>query len=283
VRFRATVHYDGSAFHGWQSQPDQRTVQDALEEALSGLLSRRVTVAASGRTDRGVHATGQEVAFPAPDRWSAAELHRAMNAVLPADIWIEQLRETSREFHPRFDARARRYEYFLASGPDAASPLRAGRVWRLDAVPDPELLLSAAARLSGEHSFRAFAKSGQEELGDVCTIRASRWSATALGDLRYTIVANRFLHHMVRYLVRTQVEIATGRREREELALLLQHDPRVRPPSPAPAEGLYLTGVRYEDGWNRGPGVPGLTAPGAADGAAGPEDGADGLRAEARP
>ena len=278
MRFRATVHYDGSAFHGWQSQPDQRTVQDALEEALSGLFSQRATVLASGRTDRGVHATGQEVAFPAPDRWSAAELHRAMNAVLPADIWIEKLRETSREFHPRFDARARRYEYFLASGPDAASPLRAGRVWRPDSVPDPELLLSSAARLSGEHSFRAFAKSGQEELGDLCTVATSRWSATALGDLRYTIVANRFLHHMVRYIVRTQVEIATGRRGEEDMTLLLNGDPRVRPPSPAPAEGLYLTGVRYEEGWNRDPGVPGLTARPAETG-----DGADGLPGEMRP
>lgn len=264
MRFRATVHYDGSAFHGWQSQPDQRTVQDALEEALAGLLARPVVVLAAGRTDRGVHATGQEIAFPAADRWSAADLRRAMNAVLPADIWIEELRETSRDFHPRFDARARRYEYYLATGPEAPSPLRAGRVWSLEATPDRGLLVSAAARLTGERSFAAFAKSGQEERGDRCTVVASDWSVTGLGDLRYTIVADRFLHHMVRYLVRTQVEIADGRRDEQDLVRLLEADADVRPPAPAPPDGLYLTGVRYADGWNRPSGVPGLTPADAA-------------------
>jgi len=265
ARFRATVHYDGSAFHGWQSQPDRRTVQDALEEVLARLLSGAVSVLASGRTDAGVHAAGQEIAFPAGAGWSASDLHRAMNAVLPADIWVEELRETSREFHPRFDARARRYEYYVATGREAASPLRAGRVWSPGTEPDPRLLVSAAAELPGERSFAAFAKSGQEERGDRCAVGTSAWSTTALGDLRFTIVADRFLHHMVRYLVRTQVEIASGRREPDELARLLAGEPGVRPPAPAPPQGLYLTGVRYDDGWNRGAGVPGLTAPAVGD------------------
>lgn len=260
--FRATVHYDGSNFHGWQSQPDEPTVQDALEAALFRLCRRPVTVLAAGRTDRGVHATGQEIAFAAPDRWIPGELRRAVNAVVPGRIWIEKLRKTSREFHPRFDARARRYEYFLAFGPDAASPLRAGRVWQLRVSPDPDLLARTAQPITGEHSFRAFAKSGQEERGEMCAVSTARWSRTALGDLRFEIVANRFLHHMVRYLVRTQVEVAAGRREPDELLRLMDGDSDVRPPGPAPARGLYLTGVEYEDGWNRAPGVPGLTAPG---------------------
>jgi tRNA pseudouridine38-40 synthase len=258
--FRATVHFDGAAFHGWQVQPRRRTVQGDIEDALSRLFDAPAGTLAAGRTDRGVHATGQEISFAAPRRWKAADLRRALNAVVPDEIWIEKLTETSREFHPRYDASARRYEYFLAIGPGSASPLRAGRVWSVDPAPQPDRLAAAAATLLGRHSFEAFAKSGQEERGTTCIVEAAGWSGTTLGDLRFLIVANRFLHHMVRYLVHTQVEIATGRRGPDELEGLLTGTTGARPPAPAPPQGLYLTGVRYGTAWNRGPGVPGLTA-----------------------
>jgi len=260
--FRATVHFDGAAFHGWQVQPRKRTVQGTLEGALTRLLAEPASVLAAGRTDAGVHATGQEIAFAAPARWSAGEMRRALNAVVPDEIWVEELTETSREFHPRYDATARRYEYFLAVGPGSESPLRRNRTWRPPAEPDTGRLVAASAALPGRRSFRALAKAGQEHRGTVCIIEHAGWSRTALGDLRFVVVANRFLHHMVRYLVHTQVEIATGRRGPDELERLLEEDGTLRPPAPAPAQGLYLTGVRYRDGWNREAGVPGLTAPG---------------------
>jgi tRNA pseudouridine38-40 synthase len=258
--FRATVHFDGAAFHGWQVQPRQRTVQGSLEDALSRLFDAPARTLAAGRTDRGVHATGQEVAFAAPRRWKAADMRRALNAVVPDEIWIEKLTETSREFHPRYDATARRYEYFLATGPGSDSPLRSGRVWRVDPAPRLDRLAAAAAALVGRHSFEAFAKAGQEERGHECVVESARWSDTRLGDLRFVVVANRFLHHMVRYLVRTQVEIATGRREPGELEALLEGRGGCRAPAPAPPQGLYLSGVRYGTTWNRRAGVPGLTA-----------------------
>lgn len=260
--FRATVHFDGAAFHGWQVQPRRRTVQGELEAALSRLFDAPASTLAAGRTDRGVHATGQEISFAAPRRWKAAAMRRALNAVVTDEIWIEKLTETSREFHPRYDATARRYEYFLATGPGSRSPLRAGRVWRVEPAPRPDRLDASAAILLGRHSFEAFAKSGQEERGTICIVESAEWSRTRLGDLRFLIVANRFLHHMVRYLVRTQVEIAIGRRDPDALEGLLSGSGGWRPPAPAPPQGLYLTGVRYGASWNRDPGVPGLTATG---------------------
>lgn len=262
ARFRATVHYDGTAFHGWQSQPDRRTVQDEIEASLRRLLDAPTRILAAGRTDAGVHATGQEIAFDAPARWSAADLHRALNAVSPDDVWTEKLAEAPGEFHPRFDATGRRYEYFVGTRPDAASPLRKGRIWRLCRPVDETALEAATADVPGERSFEAFARAGQPERGTRCRVEEARWSRTAEEDLAFVIVADRFLHRMVRYLVSTLVEVATGRREVDEVRRLLDGDRAVRPPSPAPPGGLYLTGVRYAEGWNRPPGVPGLATPG---------------------
>lgn len=260
-RLRATVHYDGGGFHGWQLQPDVRTVQGSIEETLAGLLPDAVRIDAAGRTDRGVHATGQEIGFPAPPDWEVDEMRRALNALLPSDVWIETCSEAGREFHPRFDAHARRYLYLVAAGPDAASPLRRGRVWQLGARPDASRLREAAALLPGERSFEAFAKSGQPERGVRCRIEEAGWSRTPLGDLAFRVIADRFLHHMVRYLVHTMVEIGLDRRAPDAMERLLSgvgEGDGPRPPAPAPAEGLYLTGVRYDAGWNRAGGVPGL-------------------------
>lgn len=257
ARFRATVHYDGSAFHGWQLQPDERTVQAAVETGLGRLLATGVRIGAAGRTDAGVHAAGQEIAFDAPERWTPEDLLRGLDAVLDDDVWVERVRRAPAGFHPRFDATGRRYEYLVSAAPDAASPLRARRVWALRDEPDAGVLRDLAARLPGERSFGGFAKSGQPERGTRCRVESAEWIRNAAGDLVFEIVADRFLHHMVRYLVGTQVEAATGRREPGTFEALLAEREGPRPPRPAPPWGLYLTGVRYGDGWNRPPGVPG--------------------------
>lgn len=267
-RFRATVHYDGSRFHGWQVQPDRRTVQGALEDALQRLFPEPVRVTAAGRTDAGVHAVGQEVAFPAPADWTSPEMERALNAVLPADVWIENLVDAPEDFHPRFDATARRYVYLVATSEASASPLRGERVWALAEPVDEDLLRDRAALLPGERSFRAFAKAGQEARGTRCRVERAGWRRTVLGDLAFTIVADRFLHHMVRYLVEVLVDSARGKRPETDLERLLAGEEGPRPPGPAPPEGLYLDAVRYPDGWNRTGGIPGLTLSGddAAEG-----------------
>jgi len=255
--FRATLHYDGAEFHGWQIQPELRTVQGDVEACLTRLCAGPVRVHAAGRTDAGVHACGQEVAFRAPG-WDADELARALNATLPPAVWAEQVRPASEGFHPRFQATGRRYEYLVGTSADAGSPLRRTRLWAVSG-PIAEDVLGRVTQLSvGERSFEKFARSGQPERSTVCRIERAEWNRTSAGDLRLLLVADRFLHHMVRYLVHTFVAVALGRRsEREARAMLAAKDGE-RPPQPAPACGLYLTGVRYAEGWNRAEGIPGV-------------------------
>lgn len=253
TRFRATVEYDGAEFHGYQVQPELRTVQGVLESQLARLFETDVRVIGAGRTDRGVHAAGLEVAFDAPASWDVARLEPALAAILPADVGLHRLRPAAADFHPRFQATGRRYEYFIGT----AGPLRAARVWQPPSLPDPERLAEAAGLLPGRRSFEALSRAGQPELGTVCTIEQATWSRTALGDLRFLIVADRFLHRMVRYIVATLVDVARGRRTLAEWDELLERGAG-RPPEPAPPAALYLTGVRYPEGWNRPAGVPGL-------------------------
>ena len=258
ARFRATVHYDGTAFRGWQIQAEGRTVQQVVEAALERLLDVPTRIDAAGRTDAGVHAAGQEIAFHAPARWAAPELRRGLNALVADDVWIEQVTPAADDFHPRFDATGRRYEYLVGTSEDARSPLRRTRIWALAHEVDEEALRSVTRLIPGERSFGAFARAGQPERGTRCRVEEATWWRNSLDDLVFRIVADRFLHRMVRYLVATLVEVGTGRREPGELRSLLAEEETVRAPSPAPACGLYLTGVRYADGWNRPGGVPGV-------------------------
>lgn len=274
-RVRATIHYDGTDFHGSQLQPDVRTVQGEIEARLSRLFDREARIDAAGRTDSGVHAVAQEIAFDAPARWEPGELHRALNALLPPDLWAEWMGAAAPGFHPRFDARGRRYEYVLGVEPSGRTPLLRRRIWALDGRPDPERLHEMASGLVGEHDFVALARAGQEERGTRCRVAVAEWRGLEGPFPVFRIEADRFLHRMVRYLVATQVEVATGRRERGELEGLLEGDAETRPPSPAPPQGLYLSGVRYAEGWNRAAESPGVL-PRAGGPARGPEDRAPG-------
>ncbi len=213
---------------------------------------------AAGRTDSGVHATAQEISFDAPDRWTAGSLRTSLNAVLPPEVGIVAVREAGPEFHPRFSATGRRYEYFVGDTAPAMSPLRAGRIWQFGHPVPIASLRSASTALLGPGDFTALSRSGQPERGTHCTIERATWIRTPVGDLRFEIVADRFLHRMVRYVVAVLIDIAREARPEGELRTLLSGRSGAAPPRPAPAAGLYLTGVRYGDGWNRRPGVPGL-------------------------
>lgn len=243
-RFRLTAHYDGSAFHGWQLQPDRRTVQGVIEAALTRLADRRRTIMGSGRTDSGVHATGQVFSVDMPDSWTAKALRKSLNAVLPADVWIESAASTSPDFHPRYDALRRTYRYEVGTRREAASPFHFRWCWPLGRALDEDLLHAAAESIVGERSFRAFAKAGQPERGERCRVDVATWSRTELG-LRLSITADRYLHRMVRYLTGTMVDIARGRRPLDDMARLLGDEPGVTTSPPAPAQGLFLHHVEY--------------------------------------
>jgi len=257
-RIRCTVEYDGASFSGSQLQPVVPTVQGAIEAALSRLFDSPVKISAAGRTDSGVHATAQEIAFDAPDRWTDDSLRNSLNAVLPPEVGVVTLREAGPDFHPRFSATGRRYEYFVGDLASAMSPLRAGRIWQLGHPVPMATLRSASTALLGPGDFSALSRSGQPERGTRCTIERATWIRTPVGDLRFEIVADRFLHRMVRYVVAVLIDIARQARAEDELRTLLSGSGEAVPPRPAPPEGLYLTGVRFGDGWNRRPGVPGL-------------------------
>ena len=247
-RFRLTLQYDGSYLMGWQLQPRGRTVQGELEDALKKITGKRYPVLGSGRTDSGVHATGQVASVALPPRWDIPELHRGLNALLPSDIWVEAVELVPDHFHPRFHAVARSYRYQVGLVPESASPFHRPWCWPLSREVDVDLLQEGAGLLMGEHSFRAFSKAGQEHRGDLCSVSAARWVDWIGRGIAFQITANRFLHHMVRYLVGTMMDVGLGRRPLTEMEKLLSGagDGLVTSP-PAPPEGLFLSKVTYPD------------------------------------
>ena len=242
----AVLHYAGSGFAGWQQQRAARTVQGELERVLERLMGRRVVTHAAGRTDAGVHATGQVVSFQAPVRWQPAELHKAMNALVPRDIWIERVGRAPTGFHARRSATGRAYRYVVGSDPAAASPFRRSFEWALPYPLDGVILAQGAAAVIGGHDFRAFSAAGQVKPHYRCRIARSEWHARAHGQgFIFDVEADRFLHRMVRFLVGTMVDAARGRRPVTDVARLLTQADNAEASPPAPPEGLYLVHVRY--------------------------------------
>jgi tRNA pseudouridine38-40 synthase len=244
-RIRLTLQYDGANFYGWQRQPTVRTVQSELEAALTRLLNRVTTVVGAGRTDRGVHALGQVASALVPAQWTAEKLRRSLNAILPADLWVAAADEVDLAFHARYDAVARSYLYRVGTAEGAFSPFRRPWCWPLREPLDRGSLYEAAALLPGEHSFRAFAKAGEEERGDRCIIYRAEWEAWDDIGLVLRLTGNRFLRHMVRYLVGTMVEIGLSRRPATDFADLLTGRSGLETSPPAPPEGLFLEHVAY--------------------------------------
>jgi tRNA pseudouridine38-40 synthase len=240
------LHYDGSGFSGWQRQPDVRTVQGELEGALARLCGGPVTALGSGRTDAGVHARGQAVGVRIPDRWTPASLRRALNAILPRDVWVAAASDMRDAFHARYSATSRRYTYYVGTDECSRSPFRRRWEWSLSRPLDRAALDAGAAALAGEHSFRAFAVRGTAPDDDDhrCTVLEAAWRDRRHG-VALEIEANRFLHHMVRFLVGTMVDIASGRRPPSDLPALLAAPDNTETSRPAPPHGLFLDAVRY--------------------------------------
>jgi tRNA pseudouridine38-40 synthase len=240
------LHYDGREFAGWQRQPASRTVQGVLEDTLTRLTGGAVPVTGAGRTDAGVHARGQAAGVRVAMKWTPRELRRALNATLPADVWVAAAHEMHPEFHARYSAVARRYTYVVGTDEEAASPFRRPHELVELQPLDRELLDKAARLILGEHSFRAFAVQGTAPERDEhrCDVRVARWRDRP-GGLSFEIEANRFLHHMVRFLVGTMLEVARGRRSLESLRALLDASDNRDVSPPAPAHALFLDGVDY--------------------------------------
>jgi tRNA pseudouridine38-40 synthase len=240
------LHYDGAQFAGWQRQPNTRTVQGVVEETLSRLCNTATSAVGAGRTDAGVHARGQAVGATVPAAWTADKLRRALNALLPNDVWVVAAHEMHPEFHARYSALARRYSYRVGTDDAAQSPFRARWEWAVRRPLDREALQQSADALVGDHCFRAYAVRGTAPESDDhrCVVRVARWGERP-GGLTFEIEANRFLHHMVRFVVGTMVAAASGARPRSAVQELLGAPNNDDVSPPAPAHALCLEYVEY--------------------------------------
>jgi tRNA pseudouridine38-40 synthase len=240
------LQYDGADFSGWQRQPEQRTVQGVVEAALERLCGAPVSALGSGRTDAGVHARGQAVGVIVPAKWESAPLRRALNAVLPSDVWVASAAEMRPEFHARYSATARRYGYYVGTDDEANAPFRRRYELAYGRALDRSALDRAASRLIGEHCFRAFAVRGTSPAADDhrCTILEAKWNDRP-GGLVFVVKANRFLHHMVRFLVGTMLDIASDRRPLGDMDALLAAPDNHEVSPPVASHALFLEAVEY--------------------------------------
>lgn len=242
-RVAMLVRYDGTDFCGWQRQPNGRTVQEVLENALSKLNSDSpVSVTGAGRTDSGVHARGQVAHAQVHARYDDAHIQNALARMLPRDVAVIRLKTVQPDFHARFMALERCYQYRIISEPD---PFLRRYSWHLPGYKlDPDMLHRAARIILGAHDFTALSKHNPDTPGTVCNVRQAAWDCTGNG-LEFTVCADRFLYGMVRLLVGLQIDIARGKRPLDDVGALLAHTARDRQSQAAPACGLTLTRVEY--------------------------------------
>ncbi len=255
-RILFTCAYDGTPWHGWQSQAGGDTVQDVLEGAFCTILRAPLRIAAAGRTDAGVHAVAQcfHADIPADCRMSPENWRAALNAHLPTSIRIMRAVYVADDFHARFDAKGKVYEYLICTSP-VLSPFLAGRAWHRPMGVDVAAMRAALAIYEGEHDFRRFAaRRGNEPPQPppdfyLRTIYSTDVVTEQGGEvLRLRFHGNGFMYRMVRLLVGTAHQVAIGKLSRAQLgAMLIElHAPKTR--YCAPAEGLYLQKVIYEGG-----------------------------------
>jgi tRNA pseudouridine38-40 synthase len=235
--------YDGTGFHGWQTQPDVTTVQGALTEAARRLFPGDLRVTGASRTDAGVHALGQTVALTAASSFPAATVLAALNAHLPREIRVVAAREAEPSFDPRRSARGKRYLYLIDNAPVAA-PLLLRYAWHVPGRLDLADLRTALAALHGRHDFSAFCAAPGREAEPTCRVRALRVRARK-SLVAIVISADRFLHHMVRNVVGSAVEVGRGARPPHWLGEVLASGDRAQAGPTAPAQGLTLLRVMY--------------------------------------
>lgn len=247
MRIAIAVEYDGRPYNGWQSQPDGNTVQDVLQQALSGIAGETVAVTAAGRTDTGVHALEQVVHFDTQAERPLSAWVRGVNALLPKSIAVLWAHPVPDGFHARFSAHGRSYRYLLLNRP-VRSAIHAGRVGWYHAPLDVAAMQAAAQHLLGEHDFSAFRAAECQAKSPVKHLRqldVSRHGETLVFDLN----ADAFLHHMVRNIVGCLVYVGKGKHPPDWVAEVLQgRERRFAAPTFSP-DGLYLRRIQYEAKW----------------------------------
>ena len=258
---RIQVAYDGSAFFGWQRQDGFESVQECLEDAVDDLLGERVTVHGSGRTDTGVHALRQVASFHLSSTMPDDRLRHALNAHLPESVVVRRLETCADDFHARFSATGKRYLYLAVTSRFRPPFAQAYAHWT-HAVLDFAAMERAGRALIGTHDFRGLCSVGSEPKTTVRTVRSLRWIRRR-ERLAFVVEADGFLYNMVRTIAGTLLDIGRGRLDPGCIESVLESGDRARCGPTAPAGGLYLLRVLYDEpvflGPDRGPrGSPGV-------------------------
>jgi tRNA pseudouridine38-40 synthase len=254
-----TLEYEGTRFAGSQYQPGQRTVQGTIEDAVHRLTGEWQRITLAGRTDTGVHASGQVASLVVPARFTPAAFARGLNALLPPDVAAVSVRPVRPGFHARFAALSRSYAYSIWNGP-FASPLRRTTSWHVRATLDVAAMRAAGAALVGAHNFASFAGAGRGVAaggravgapgGTVTELTTTVAEETAHGRLiRLTITAPSFLPHMVRNIAGALVAVGRGAWPVAAVAEVLAAADRRRAPATAPPEGVMLERIVYDEAW----------------------------------
>ncbi|MFH1756344.1 MAG: tRNA pseudouridine(38-40) synthase TruA [Candidatus Latescibacterota bacterium] len=243
MNVKCIVEYDGTDFFGWQKQQELRTVQGVIEQAIAQIFGRPLQIHGAGRTDAGVHAWGQVFSFAVDTRLSAESIGRAVNSKLPPDVRIRKAQEVAPEFHARFSALRRRYIYYVRTEPTA--------IWRrffhvTSFALDAARMKEAARYLLGENDFASFTPAKSSEKPTNCSL--SELNVQQSGPvISFTLEADRFLHHMVRVIVGTLIEVGRGRIAPEQIEAIMSKKDRAAAGPTLSANGLFLLEVEYDE------------------------------------
>ena len=245
---RIDVEYDGNGYHGWQYQPNSKTIQEVIEETVFKITQERSTIIGAGRTDAGVHAQGQVANFHTQSTLDVHSFRSALNSLLPRDIVVKKVTEARLSFHARKDAIKKRYEYWILNGP-VSSAFYYRYSWYIRYPLDMERMKMGSLHLLGQHDFSSFRASGCEcGSSAIRTISNIDFTRYTDGRIRLGLEANAFLRCMARVLVGTLVDVARGRIEESAVSSIMEARDRRRAGKTAPPHGLFLKWVLYSPG-----------------------------------
>ena len=236
------LSYDGAAYHGWQKQPNARSVQQTLQEALSMLLQTDIEVVGAGRTDAGVSARMMVAHFETSKACDNEQLVYKLNKLLPHDIAVQRIWEVPDEMHARFSATSRTYHYYIHTRKD---PFVRQYSWLVTFPLDFARMNEAASRLPDFDDFTSFSKVNTDTKTNLCNVTEAHWTREGENTWRFTITANRFLRNMVRAIVGTLIEVGRGRMTVDEFCQVIEQRNRCSAGDSVPGHALFLVDVTY--------------------------------------
>jgi tRNA pseudouridine38-40 synthase len=241
---KLVIEYDGTAYHGWQVQPNLRTIQGILQEQIGVITGERISLVASGRTDAGVHALGQVANFKTGCRIPLEAIKHGVNSLVPGDIAIRDIEQAGDDFHARFSAKSKLYEYRILNRL-TPSPLERNFSWHISRRLEPNRMRKAAKLLEGTHDFSSFRSAKSDNLNPVRTLMTLEIRKAQSHLISIRIRADAFLKQMVRNIVGTLVDVGRGRIHPKDLTEVLRAQDRTKAGVSAPPHGLFLVDVEY--------------------------------------